>query len=189
VEPNESAFHVIARSQSVNYLLAKSQNETRGGGMMDPGTLAMTAVSLLAGYLSRHGNELVDRIGDAAVNRLGSLYSWVRDHLRQEPSAGAALEGLERAPADARRQGSVEFALTQLIERDTALAGQLAELVKAVNDENRAAIKITESGAVAVGGDVRLDGTYVAGRDLTIGRDPGAAEGIPPARDPSPGQR
>ncbi len=42
---------------------------------MDPATLAVTAVSLVTGYLSRHRNELVDRAGDAVVDRLAACTS------------------------------------------------------------------------------------------------------------------
>jgi hypothetical protein len=149
---------------------------------MDPAALAVTAVSLATQYLSRNRDELVDRVGDAAVSRLGSLYGWVRDHLRQNPGTDIALKGWEGAPSDARRQGAMEFALTQLVERDSGLAQQLAELVDAVKDGSRmTAAQITESGAVAVRGDVRMAGTYVAGRDLTLGRGPDKAEAISPA--------
>lgn len=158
---------------------------------MDPATLAGTAVSLLVGYLSRHRDELVDRVGDAATNQLAKLYGWVKDHLHREPRAGAILDGLEQEPADARRQGAVEFALTQLIDRDAALAQQLAELMAAVGDESKAATtQITDSGAVALGGDVRLAGTYVAGRDLTFGQASSPTNDTsPPAQNPAPGQQ
>jgi hypothetical protein len=149
---------------------------------MDPVTLAATTVGLIAGYISRHQTQLVDQVGDAVVGRLGALHDWVRGLLRREPGAGAALERLEDDPADARRQGMVEFALSQLIERDDVLAGELAALVTAVDEERPGAVaQITQSGAVAVGGDVRMSGTYVAGRDLTVGpQAPPRLPGTPP---------
>jgi hypothetical protein len=137
---------------------------------MDPAMLAATTVSLIAGYVSRHQTQLVDQVGDAAVGRLGALRDWVRALLRREPAAGTALERLEEEPADPRRQGMVEFALSQLIERDSALAQELAALVAAVDEQRPGTVtQITQSGAVAVGGSVRLSGTYVAGRDLAVG--------------------
>jgi hypothetical protein len=152
---------------------------------MDPVTLAATTVSLIAGYVSRHQTQLVDQVGDAVVGRLGALHDWVRGLLRRQPGAGAALERLEEEPADARRQGMVEFALSQLIERDDVLARELTDLVAAVDEQRPGAVaqitQITQSGAVAVGGDVRMKGTYVAGRDLTVGpQAPAPGAGAPP---------
>lgn len=72
---------------------------------MDPATLAVTAVSLVTGYLSRNRDELVDRVGDAMVDKLGGLYRWIKDRLRHQPAASAAMEALEQAPQDARRRG------------------------------------------------------------------------------------
>jgi hypothetical protein len=154
---------------------------------MDPATLAVTAISLVTGYLTRRRDDLVDRAGDGVIDRLGSLYQWIREKLRHEPSAQAAFAALEEEPADARRQGAAEFALTQLVERNTELAGQLAALLQAIEDESPGTLtQITESGAVAIGGDVRIEGTYVAGRDLTIGQQPGRQGAVPP--DPRGGQ-
>src|SRR5262244_3285499 len=101
---------------------------------MDPATLAVTSISLITGYLSRNRNELVDRVGDAVVDKLGGLYRWIRDRLAHHPAASAALDALEQTPQDARRQGAVEFALTQLVEADTGLADQLAALLKEIED-------------------------------------------------------
>jgi hypothetical protein len=143
---------------------------------MDPALLAATAVSLVSGYLSRHGTDVADRIGDAAVERLGDVWRWMRDRLRGEKGADGALQRLDEKPTDQRSQGAVEFLLAQVIERDAALADQLAELVQAVDDERPGIVaQITESGAVSVHGDVKLTGTQVAGRDLVIGSDHGDA--------------
>ena len=109
---------------------------------MDPATLAVTAVSLVTGYLSRNRDELVDRVGDAMVDKLGGLYRWIRDRLRHQPAASAALDALEQAPQDDRRQGAVEFALTQGGEADYGLAGALAALVKAI--EEGGAVTVTQ---------------------------------------------
>ena len=148
---------------------------------MDPATIAMASVNLVVAYVSRHHDELVDRVGDAVVDRLGALYGWVRDHLRPEPNGGAALDNLEQAPDDARRQGAVEFALTQLLDQNTALMQELASLVDEVEEATPAGVRITQSGAVAVGGNVSLEGTYVAGRDLSIGQSAeSAGSTIPP---------
>ena len=55
---------------------------------------------------------------------------------------------------------------------------QLAELLAAIGEKGAAAVtEISESGAVAFG-NLRISGTYAAGRDLRIGRDPGPADEI-----------
>ncbi len=141
---------------------------------MDPALLAAMAVNLVSGYLSRHGTDVTDRIGDAAVERLGDVWRWMRDRLSGEKGADGALQRLDEQPTDQRSQGAVEFLLAQVIERDAALAAQLADLVRAVDDAQPGIVaQITESGAVAVHGDVNLTGTQVAGRDLVIGSDHG----------------
>jgi hypothetical protein len=135
---------------------------------MDPAELAAGAVSLLVAYFSRNKDELVDRAGDAVVGGLGRLYRWIADLLRKEPRGEVALDALAETPEDARRQGAVEFVLTQLVERDEETAWQLTELVAAVGEQHDGGVRVTDSGAVSLG-DQLITGTYVAGRDLTIG--------------------
>lgn len=139
---------------------------------MDPATLVMASINLVVVYLSRHRDELVDRVGEAAVERIGAVYHWVRDRLGADPQGGQALDGLEQAPDDARRQGAVEFALGQLVARHAELQEELEALVGSVQNEAPEGVRVTDAGAVAIGGDVNVNGTYAAGRDLTVGDQP-----------------
>jgi hypothetical protein len=134
---------------------------------MDPATLAASAVSLMAGYLSRNKDKLADKAGDAVVGGLERLYHWVADRFRRQAPTASALDGLEQTPDDARKQGAVEFALAQLIDQDAEFARQLAELVTTVEQAGGGSVHISDSGAVSFG-EQRISGKYVAGRDLRI---------------------
>lgn len=128
---------------------------------MDVMGLAGTAVGLLAQLLAG-GHS-----GEPGV--LGDLFTWVKSKLGADsgPSA-AAVAAFENTPEDARTQGSLTFAIAHLISQNPAWADELSGLVDAAKTGDT---RVRDAGAVAIGGDVRISGTYAAGRDMTIGVD------------------
>jgi len=140
---------------------------------MDPILIATTAVSLLVPFFQRVGGHLAERIGqdlgDAAMGRLDRLYDAVRSRLTGDRIAVGVLEKVREQPDSERDQGALQLALAQAIEADPSFGEALAELIeeaKAAGGPNLA--RVSDAGAVAIGGNVNMKGTNVAGRDLTI---------------------
>jgi hypothetical protein len=103
------------------------------------------------------------------------------------------LTGADLAPAEMGLEARWAVRLADLLEEDPGAEADLRALVAAVLSAMGAEGQITpthigESGAVAIGGNVRLKGTYVAGRDLSVGAQSGGPGENPPARDSSRGQ-
>jgi hypothetical protein len=144
------------------------------GGDFDPTALAPQALPLLVIYLRHLGGRLADRVGgdldDLVVGKLTALYERVKAKVTGDSFAGQALERLEQEPENPRRQLAFEDALAEVVQGDLSFAAALAGLLE---DARRAAgptlARIEESGATSIHGDLTLDGTNVAGRDLHIG--------------------
>jgi hypothetical protein len=144
------------------------------GENFDPTVLAPQALPLLVTYLHHLGGRLADRVArdldDLVVGKLTALYERVKAKVTGDSFAGQALERLEQEPENPRRQLAFEDALAEVVQGDPSFAAALAGLLQ---DTRRAAgptlARIEESGATSIHGDLTLDGTYVAGRDLHIG--------------------
>lgn len=140
---------------------------------MDPMSIATAAVSLLFPFFSQLAGKMTERIGeglgDAAMDRLRRLYETVRDRLTGDRFAGEALEGMRQQPESERDQGAVQYALARTIEEDPQFGETLQRLIEEAQRSVGPSVgQVSESGIVALGGDVNLRGTNVAGRDMKI---------------------
>ena len=139
--------------------------------MVEPVTI--TAVALLAAYLKgmveEAGSGLADHLGEGARSALRRLHEAIKHHLSHNDYQEETLRRFEERPNDERRQRALDDVLSEATDEDPEFARELADLVAEVRKAVGVHIKITESGAVAIGGDVRQYGHNVAGRDLTTG--------------------
>jgi hypothetical protein len=90
---------------------------------MDPVTLAAGATGALVPYVAAGGAEV-------AKTAAKDLYAWLKGKLTAD--GRTALAKLEEAPADARRQGTLEAEIEDLLKAQPALAGELARLVESL---------------------------------------------------------
>ncbi|MDP9207967.1 MAG: hypothetical protein M3O65_05615, partial [Actinomycetota bacterium] len=110
---------------------------------------------------------------EAVMVRLDRLYDRLKARFAGDGTGRLALERLAEQPEDPRRQASLQHVLAQALETDPRFA---AELVAMVGEIRAAApaltmtqVNVSQSGATAAGGgDVRMSGETVAGRDITI---------------------
>jgi len=143
---------------------------------MDPLTLATLAVAALARYAGRKAAGVAGRAGhdlDQAVDdRLDRLYATVRDRLAGDDRSERTLAALADQPDDQRRQGRLEATLEDTIAADPEFGARLAAILEDLARRPPAGgVVVQDAGAVALGGNVTMEGRNVAGRDLTIGRD------------------
>jgi hypothetical protein len=141
---------------------------------MEPTMLAASAVSLLVPYLARIGGQVADRIGgdlgQAVVDQLCQLYERIRTKVVGDRFAEPALERFAQRPTNKVQRSSFAFELSELLERDPSFAAELATLVsKAKQTAGPTLTQVTDAGALAIHGDLHMEGTYVAGRDMFIG--------------------
>ena len=116
-----------------------------------------------AGVARRAGKDI-----DAAVDdRLDQLCEAVRERFVGDPRAERTLNDLETQPADARRQGRLELALEEAIEKNPEFATRLEAMLEDLSPRPPAGgIVARDTGPVA-GGNVIITGWDAAGRDLT----------------------
>ncbi len=143
-------------------------------GGVDPATLAAQAVPMLVTYLRHIGGRLASRaasdVDDAVMGKLTEFYERVKVRVTGQGFAGQALERLEQDPENERRQGALEDALAETVEADPSFAASLSGLLEEIRRTAGPTLtRIDQSGATAIHGDVSLQGTNVAGRDLHVG--------------------
>jgi hypothetical protein len=141
---------------------------------MDPAASAAAATALLASFFAHAGGRLGEKVTSdlsaALTARLEDLYTWVTTQVVGDRRAHTALQQVERTPSDPSAQRTLTEALAELAGTDEAVAAMLARLVDDAQQVERSSqVLSSDAGIVAPQADVRLHGTYVAGRDLTIG--------------------
>lgn len=147
---------------------------------MDPISLATSAAALLASYLRHGGDQAVETLagtlGARAAEKLLELSQWLRARIAGKPVAEHALRQLERQPDDPRRQVTLEVALSDLIESETAagsdFAPTLERLVNGALQAGGAKLEGISDAGVVAGRDAYLTGRIVIGRDATFGGPP-----------------
>ena len=96
------------------------------------------------------------------------IYDLIKRRVAGDDFHQQALARVEATPEDERRRRTLQDVLDEIAESDPGFADELMEAVAQTREAAGDSIQITESGAVAFGGNVVLQGTNVAGRDLHI---------------------
>jgi hypothetical protein len=158
---------------------------------MDPVTIATAAVSLLLPFFKSVGGQLAQRVGqdlgDAARRTVNRLYDTIRARVAGDRFATEALASVAQQPDDQRGQGALQYALTHIVAADPAFGQALAALIEEAGAAGANVVDIHDAGAVAVGGDVTMHGTQVAGRDMTISGGQQIVASPPPESGPQSG--
>ena len=142
---------------------------------MDVGQLATTIVTLLGPHIQRLADSAVDgaadRLADAIPSGIRRLYETLRHRLPAGTYGGNQLDGLAEMPDRSSRQQALIAVLGELLEEDDAFAMEVGKLIEA-DDVVRLRARLDKvEGPVAIGGDVHLEGKFVAGHTLNIRTD------------------
>lgn len=96
--------------------------------MADPITAAVV-ISFLSPFMFKAGEKLAERAGDALAEKVGQIYSTVKDGLAGDEYAGMTLLRLSEAPDDAGRKAALESVLQERLDEDDDFRGRLSILV------------------------------------------------------------
>ena len=155
--------------------------------MVEPVT-TITAVSLLAaclgGALEKAGEQSESGLVKATGAAVSRIHEAIRHPLAGDSYHAQTLQRFEQRPEDDRRQRALQGVLDEIADEDPEFAQRLADLVAEARKAGGQSIQITDSGVVAIGGNVIQHGQNLAGRDLTIGPPQ-----LPVIRDRSAGPR
>jgi hypothetical protein len=144
--------------------------------MLDIAALAHQLVTFLAPFLpflkqagGKVAEEAGKKLGEGAFDRAKTLWGKLSPHVKKKEAAQEAVQDLATRPEDARARGAVELQVEKILAAEPALAGELAELLKAagpratwVQAGANSAVAVGDgsvaasSGGVAVGGDLNL---------------------------------
>jgi hypothetical protein len=153
---------------------------------MDPVQLAGGAVALLLPFLPWLTEKLTEHAADRAVTSalpaVRRLYGAVKERLAPGTYGGSQLAGVEEHPEREGRRQALVSALAEAIAEDEAFAAEVARLVADARAAVGAGTHIHVEGPMALGGDVRMQGRNVAGRDLIIGSRPAEEPPVDPER-------
>lgn len=99
--------------------------------MIDPATLATTAVACLVPFLTEAGKAVAKRVGDAATDKTVQLYNFLKTKLTS-PGASEALTKLEKTPDQQKRQDLFRLTLEETLVDDAKFRDELAALLQAL---------------------------------------------------------
>jgi len=122
--------------------------------MVEPATLAATAVGYLAPYLAEAGKEGAKKLGGAAADGAVRLLGFLRDKLRGT-GGERALAKVEAQPADPLNQAMLQGYLRDALAENPAFRDELQALVDKLpqpSAEQRMAIQGNENVSFQVSG-------------------------------------
>jgi hypothetical protein len=134
---------------------------------MDPGTIALAAVTVLAPYFAKAGEAVAGKVGEAAWEKMKAVYTAVKGKLTGDPYAEETLKRVEEEPQSGSRQAALASVLEDKIKTDASFGQNLLRLVEEAKKSGAQEVvtqTLTVSGTVVgdttqigkVGGDVNI---------------------------------
>jgi hypothetical protein len=143
---------------------------------MDPITLATAATTLLAPYISKVGEKVMDKIAEQLPEKIGAVWNAIQDRLfKDKPLVAAAASDLVKNAEDIDNQESFARELRKALKDlkdDEGFASQLTDLIEQAKSE--AGISNVGDGVVATNGGIgnafKVGGS-VSGSTINISSD------------------
>src|SRR5438552_1156654 len=117
----------IVRSEHARRLASLRPRSRRC--FMDPQTIATTAVSVIAPYLTKAGEKAVEEVGKKLPETVGKLWRSMQVRWSGKPAAEEAAKDLVAAPEEPDNQAAFRKELRKLLETDSAFAVELVALL------------------------------------------------------------
>ena len=143
---------------------------------MDFVLLSSVALSILSKFVGKHGADLAEKAGEAAMEVAGQLFNAVKEHFQENDEAGEKTLELYKDDPETF-ESAMQKKLEAQLEQNQAFAQRLQNLIedfeKNIEPEVAAQIIVKGSGAAATSGGVAAGkGGYAAGRDMHINARP-----------------
>lgn len=97
---------------------------------MDVSTIAATTIAILSPYLAKASEEIAKKAGDAAWKKALEIHQAVKARFGKEKNdfATQALSEFEKEPET--RKGTMQDALTEILQKDPDFAASLSTLLE-----------------------------------------------------------
>jgi hypothetical protein len=122
--------------------------------MVDPLTLAGTAVTFLAPYLVKAGEKAAEEVGKRLPDAPAKIWQAIMARFAGKPVAEEAVKDIIANPDDADNQAGFRKELRKVLEADATFAAELERLLAEAQRQRGGTISNTGSGAVATSGGV-----------------------------------
>ena len=124
------------------------------GCLMDPTTVATTAVTVLAPYIVKAGEKTAEKLGEMLPAGIGKVWTAITGRFKGKAAAESATAELVAQPDDEDNQTAFRIQLKKVLENDPGFMAELAQLLSIVQPERGDQILNTGSGAVATHGGI-----------------------------------
>jgi hypothetical protein len=148
---------------------------------MDPVTLAATATAILAPYLAKAGQALLEDAAKQIPDAVGNLWDHLAERFRSKPAAEDAAKDLLSQPGDPDNQEAFKTQLRKMLKDDPEFARELESLVAkaqaAINIQVQGGGAAATTGGVAAGqGGIavkgNVEGNIILGDKNTVKGNP-----------------
>jgi hypothetical protein len=129
---------------------------------MDPVTLAATVTALVAPYLAKMGETIMEEAGAKLPENIGKVWELISNRFKGNPAASGAANDLAQKADDTDNQEAFALQLKKALKDDEEFANALQSMLK----EAQGSISNIGDGAVATNGSIGV-GKIEIGRDLS----------------------
>jgi len=116
---------------------------------MDPTSLAVAAVALLAPYLVKAGESLAEKLGETVPESAGKLWKAIADKFKGDAAAQVAANDVAADPADEDNVAAFRKELKKALKDDAGFAAEIERLLKKAQESAAGTIIAAQGGAVA----------------------------------------
>lgn len=142
---------------------------------MDFGILAHSVITVIAPYLpyvltagGKAAEGALKKVGEDAWGKAKTLWSKLSPGIEKDPAAMAMAQKVAASPDDQRAQSALELCIEDILRNDSALAGEVANLLNVGGSSNQ--VIAAGRGSVAAGRDM-TGNTIVTGGGLHVKGD------------------
>jgi hypothetical protein len=140
---------------------SKGKTSAKKEKLMDPATLAASITTLLAPYLAKFGESLMEQAGAQLPAQVAKIWKTISSRFQGNPTAVGVANDLAKEADDTDNQEAFTLQLKKFLRDDHEFAGTLQALLK----ETQGQISNVGDGVVATNGGIGV-GKVEIGRDL-----------------------
>lgn len=137
---------------------------------MDPATLAATVTTLLAPYLAKLGESLMEEAGARLPDKIGKVWEMIAARFKGNPTASSIANDLVKNADETDNQEAFALQLRKILKEDEEFANSLQSLLK----EAQGQISNIGDGAIATNGSIAIGKIEIEGDlsgNFTIGNN------------------
>jgi cobalamin biosynthesis protein CobT len=138
---------------------SKAKSSAKKEKLMDPVMLATTVTALVAPYLEKMGESMMEEAGAKLPEKIGKLWGVISNRFKGNPAASGAGNDLVKKADDTDNQEAFALQLKKALKDDEEFANALQAMLKEAQDT----ISNVGDGAVATNGSIGVGKIEIGG--------------------------